>query len=155
MQHAPHTLLLETILISTKEKMQLLVELLKHESSVFKKNDIEELESITLKKISLTEQLEKNEQQRVQHLTTQSFNPNEPTQWLSNNKLISIWSEIKTLSEQAQKQNQINGMVIYGNRRRVQTQIEILSAATPAGELTYSASGENISQYQSNTLAHV
>ena len=155
MQHAPHTLSLETILISTKEKMQLLVELLKLESSVFKKNDIEELESITLKKISLTEQLEKNEQQRVQQLTTQSFNPNEPTQWLSNNKLISIWSEIKTLSEQAQKQNQINGMVIYGNRRRVQTQIEILNAATPAGELTYSASGENISQHQSNTLAHV
>lgn len=155
MQHAPHTLSLETILISTKEKMQLLVELLKLESSVFKKNDIEELESITLKKISLTEQLEKNELQRVQYLTTQSFNPNEPTQWLSNNKLISTWSEIKTLSEQAQKQNQINGMVIYGNRRRVQTQIEILNAATPAGELTYSASGENISQRQSNTLAHV
>ncbi|GMR15788.1 MAG: hypothetical protein BMS9Abin31_0078 [Gammaproteobacteria bacterium] len=155
MQHANHSLSLEGILASTKEKMQQLLALLKHESSVFKNNNVEELESITLKKITLTEQVEKNEQHRIQFLTSNSLNPNEPAQWLLNNKLISIWSEIKNLSEQAQKQNLINGVVINGNRRRVQTQIEILSASAPAVELVYSASGENIKQHQSKTLAHV
>lgn len=155
MQHSNHSLSLETILTSTAEKMQQLLKLLKHESTVFENNDIEELESITLKKITLTEQVEKNDQQRIQLLTSKSLDPNKPAQWLLNNKLISIWSEIKNLSKQAQKQNLINGVVINGNRRRVQTQIEILSASSPAAELVYSASGENIKQNQSKTLAHV
>ncbi len=155
MQHANTSHSLEDILTSTKEKMQQLLTLLKHESDVFKNNNVEELESITLEKITLTEQVEKNEQHRIQFLVSKSLNPNEPAMWLLNNKLISIWSEIKTLSEQAQNQNQINGIVINGNRRRVQTQIEILSTSAPAVELVYSASGENIKQRQSTTLAHV
>ena len=155
MQHADYSLSLEAILTTTQEKMQQLLALLKQESSVFKKNNIEELENITLQKITLTEQIEKTEQQRIHFLTSKSLNPNEPAQWLVNNKLISTWSKIKNLSEQAQEQNQINGMVINGNRRRVQTQIEILSTSAPAVELTYSSSGENIKQRNSNSLAHV
>lgn len=134
--------------------MQQLLDLLINETSLLKKNDIEELEAITQKKITITEQIEKNEQQRIHFLTIRSLNPNEPKQWLLDNKLISIWSKIKDLSEQAQKQNQINGLVINGNRRRVQTKIEILSTSAPAVELTYSASGENINQRNSKTLAH-
>lgn len=144
---------LESILIFTQEKMQQLLQALKKESLLLEKNNIEELESITQEKITLTDQIEKNEQQRIHFLTDKAFNPNEPTQWLLTNKVKSIWTEIKKVSEQAQKQNQINGLVINGNRRRIQTQIEIFSAQPPSVELTYSASGANINQRNSNTLA--
>ncbi len=155
MQHSTQSLSLENILIITQDKMQQLLQVLKNETLVLEKDNIEELEKITQEKIILTEQIEKNEQQRIHFLTIRSLNPNEPKQWLQDNKLISIWSKIKELSEQAQKQNQINGLVINGSRRRVQTKIEILSTSAPAVELTYSASGENINQRTSNTLAHV
>lgn len=154
MQHTTQPLSLESILTTTQDKMQQLLKVLKNETSVLEKNNFEEFEGITQEKITLTEQIEKNEQLRIQFLTTKSLNPNEPKQWLKNNKLNSLWSKIRKLSEQAQKQNQINGLIINGNRRRVQTQIEILSASPPAVELVYSASGENIKQRNSNTLAH-
>lgn len=155
MQHAIHSLSLETILTFTQDKMHELLHVLQNETLILEKNNIEELEKITLKKITLTQQIEKNEQQRIHFLSAKSLNPNEPAQWLQNNKLISLWTEIKKLSEQARKQNQINGLVINGNRRRIQTQIEILSTSSPAVELIYSSSGENINQRNSNTLAHV
>jgi len=154
MQHTTQSLSLENILLISQDKMQQLLQALKKETSILERNNIEELESITQEKITITEQIEKNEQQRIHFLTIRSLNPGEPKQWLQDNKLISIWSKIKELSEQAQKQNQINGLVINGNRRRVQTKIEILSTSAPAVELTYSASGENINQRKSNTLAH-
>lgn len=154
MQHSTQSPSLENILSFTQDKMQQLLQVLKNETSALEKNNIEELESITLEKITLTEQIEKNEQQRIHFLNIRALNPNEPKQWLLDNKLISIWTKIKKLSEQAQKQNKINGLVINGSRRRVQTKIEILSTSSPAVELTYSASGENINQRDSNTLAH-
>ena len=155
MQQNNPSLSLETILTVTQEKMHELLQVLKNETLILEKNNIEELESITQEKITLTSIIEENEQQRIHFLTTKSLNPNEPEQWLQNNKLISIWNKIKSLSEQAQKQNQINGLVINGNRRRVQTQIEIFTTSSPAAELVYSASGKNIKQRNSNTLAHV
>lgn len=155
MQHQTQPLSLEKILSFTQDKMQQLLQALKDETLILERRNIEELESITAEKIALTEQIETAEQQRIQYLNTQSVNPNEPDKWLTNNKLISLWTSIRKLSEEAQKQNQINGLVINGNRHRVQTQIEILSTSSPATELTYSASGENIKQRNSNTLAHV
>lgn len=156
MQHASkQPLSLEVILDVTQKKMSMLLQTLKNETLALEKNNIEELHKLTENKISLTEQIEKNEQQRIHFLTAKSLNPNEPTQWLKNNKLISAWEKIKTLSQQAQKQNQINGQVINGNRRRIQTQIEILSTSAPTVELTYSSSGQNVNQQQSKTLAHV
>ena len=154
MQHSAQSLSLENILMITQDKMQQLLQVLKNEASVLERNNIEELENITQEKITLTEEIERSEQQRIHFLSIRSLNPNEPKQWLQDNKLISIWSKIKELSEQAQKQNQVNGLVINGNRRRVQTKIEILSTSAPAVELTYSASGENINQRNSKTLAH-
>ena len=155
MQDSQHTLSLESILTFAHDKMQQLLIVLKKEAVLLKENNIEELGSITLEKITLTEQIENNEQQRIHFLSQRSLDANEPSQWLYNNKLLSIWNKIKTISEQAQKQNQINGIVINGSRRRAQTQIEILSTSAPAVELTYSASGENIKQRDSNSLAHV
>lgn len=155
MQHSTQSLSLENILLISQDKMQQLLQTLKKETSILERNILEELESITQEKITLTEQIEKNEQQRIHFLTIRSLNPNEPKQWLQNNKLISTWEKIKTLSEQAQKQNQINGLIINGNRNRVQTEIEIFTTSSPAAELVYSASGKNIKQHDSNTLAHV
>jgi len=154
MQHSTQSLSLENILINSRDKMQQLLHVLINETSILKKNDVEELQAITQEKITITEQIEKNEQARIHFLTIRSLNPNEPKQWLLDSNLISLWSKIKELSEQAQKQNQINGLVINGSRRRVQTKIEILSTSAPAVELTYSASGENINQRNSKTLAH-
>jgi flagellar biosynthesis/type III secretory pathway chaperone len=148
-----HSLSLETILIFSRDKMQQLLNLLQKEAKVLENNNIDELEAITKEKITLTEQIEKNEQQRIHFLTAKSLNAAEPSEWLGNNKLITIWRKIKELSEQAQKQNQVNGQVIFGNRRRLKTQLEILSSSTPATELTYSATGENVNQHNSNTLA--
>ncbi len=145
---------LEPILLFTRDKMRLLLQALNSETTVLKNNNISALEKITLEKNILTEQIEKNEQQRVHFLNSTSLNPNEPSQWLISSKLKSIWDEIKQLSEAAQKQNQINGQVINGNHRRIKTQIEILTTSSPSVELTYSSSGENINQHQSNTLAH-
>ena len=148
-----HTLSLETILLFSRDKMQQLLALLKKEAELLAKNNLDELEAITKDKFALTEQLERNEQQRVHFLTERSLNAAEPSQWLYNNKLIALWREIRELSEQAQKQNQVNGQVIFSNRRRIKTQLEILTSAGPADELTYSSSGENVSQHNSNTLA--
>ena len=144
---------LESILTNTQDKMQQLLDVLLNETSALEKNTLEELESITEKKIALTEQVEKNEYQRIHFLTTKSLNPTIPSEWLDNNKLISLWAKIKDISEQAQKQNQINGLVINGNRRRIQTRLEILNASPPSAELVYSATGENIKQRSSNTIA--
>ena len=157
MLHAKDSIPLESILIFTHEKMHQLYQLLINESEILKNNNIEELEDITLKKTSLTEQIEKSEIQRINFLSEKSLNPNEPAQWLQNNKLISVWEKMKNISEKAKKQNQINGQVIYGNRRRTQAKIEILSisGSTPSAELVYSPSGENIKQHTSKTLAHV
>ena len=156
MQHvSKQPISLEVILNFTQEMMSRLLQTLKNETQALEKNNIEELQEITKEKVSLTEQIEKNEQQRIHFLTSKSLNPNEPAQWLKNNKLISIWDKIKMLSQRAQKQNQINGQVINGNRRRIQSQIEILSTSEPRVELTYSSSGENVNQKQSKTLAHV
>lgn len=153
MSHSTQPLSLESILTTSLEKMQQLYEVLLKETSALQENNIEKLENITQEKITLTEQVEKNEKQRIHFLTSRALNPATPSEWLSNNKLNSLWSKIKKTSEQAQKQNQINGTVINGNRRRVQTQIEILSASPPAAELVYSASGKNIKQHNSNTIA--
>ena len=154
MQHSTHSISLKNILLISQDKMQQLLSVLQNETLILEKNNIEKLKTITQEKITLTKEIEKNEQQRIHFLSMRSLNPDEPKQWLQDNKLISIWSKIKELSEQAQKQNQINGLVINGNRRRVQTKIDILSTSAPAVELTYSASGENINQHNSNTLAH-
>ena len=144
---------LESILTNTQDKMQQLLDVLLNETSALEKNTLEELESITEKKIALTEQVEKNEYQRIHFLTTKSLNPTIPAEWLDNNKLISLWAKIKDISEQAQKQNKINGLVINGNRRRVQTRLEILNSSPPSAELVYSATGENVKQRSSNTIA--
>jgi flagellar biosynthesis/type III secretory pathway chaperone len=135
--------------------MDRLLGVLKNEISVLKKEDVKELENITLKKIALTEEIETNEKIRVNFLKQRALDPNEPTQWINNKNLKLIWSDIKKISEQAQKQNQINGMVINGNRRRVQAKIEIFSSSSPSAELTYSSSGENINQNNSKIIAHV
>ena len=154
MEHvSQHPLSLEVILNVTQNKMSKLLQTLKSETLALEKNSLDELQGITEEKISLTTQIEKNEQQRIHFLMSKELNPSEPTQWLKNNKLIAIWEKIKVLSQQAQKQNQINGQVINGNRRRIQSQIEILSMSPPAIESTYSSSGENVSQQQSKTLA--
>lgn len=156
MRHTTHTqqsISLESILVTALDKMQQLLTVLLNETSVLERNELKDQESITEEKIILTKQIEKNEQQRVHFLTTKSLNPTIPSEWLDNNKLISLWTKIKDVSEKAQKQNQINGLVINGNRRRVQTKIEILSASPPSAELVYSASGENIKQRNSNTIA--
>jgi len=155
MLHASQSSLsLETILLFTQAKMRNLLQALKNEILLLEKNDIEALEKITQEKHTLTDQIEKNEQQRIQFLTSRSLNPDEPSQWLVSDKLTSIWNETKKLSEKAQKQNQINGQVINGNRRRIKTQIEILTTSSPAVGLTYSSSGENVNQNNSKTLAH-
>ena len=145
---------LQEILLFTKDKMQLLLQALNNETLVLKKNDVSELEKITEEKIRLTSEIERNEQARIHFLSNKALDPNKPAQWLSSNNLKSIWKEIKLLSEKAQKQNQINGQVINGNRRRVKTQIEILSTSSPSVELTYSSTGENVNQNNSKTLAH-
>ena len=144
---------LESILTTTLDNMQQLLDVLLSETTVLEKNNVEELENITTKKIALTEQVEKNEYQRIHFLTTKSLNPAIPAEWLNNNKLISLWANIKEVSEKAQKQNQVNGLVINGNRRRVQTQLEILNASPPSAELVYSATGENVKQRSSNSIA--
>ncbi len=153
-QPTSQSLSLESILLFTKSRMQRLLQTLLNEKSILAKNNISELEEITQEKIKLTNDIENNEQQRIQFLKAKAFDPDEPSQWLLNNKLTVIWKEIKLLSEKAQKQNQINGQIINGSHRRVKTKIEILSTATPAIELTYSSSGENINQNNSKTLAH-
>lgn len=155
MQHAIHTLSLDTILLFTQDKMLQLLDILKLETRVLEKNDIDELENITLEKIQLTEQIEKSEQRRIDFISAKALDPNEPQQWIKGDKLNAIWQKIKITSEQCQKQNMINGLIINGSRRRVQAQMNILNFASPNNELVYSASGASINQHSSKSLAHV
>ena len=144
---------LETILTTTQDTMQQLLQILLNETAALEKNNIDKFTAITQKKIVLTEEIEKSEQMRVQYLIKNSLNPNEPSQCIQGDKLNTLWNKIKDLSTQAQRQNQVNGLVINGNRRQVQTKIDILSANPPSSELVYSSSGENIKQRNSNTIA--
>jgi len=155
MQTSTHTHSLESILIFSRDQMQQLLHVLNNETEALRNNnDLEKLEKITLEKIKLSENIEANEQQRIRFLSEKNLDPNDPKQWLNHNKLIFIWQEIKILSEKSQKQNLINGLVINGNRRRIQAQLEILNVR-PAIELAYSSSGESINQKNSTTLAQV
>lgn len=154
MQQPTQSVSLETILATIQDNMQQLLKVLLNETAALEKNSIEEFSSINQKKIMLTEKVEQSEQMRVQYLTKKTLNPNEPSQWIQGEKLNALWSKIKELSTQAQKQNQINGLVINGNRRRTQTKIDILSANPPSSELTYSSSGVNVKQRNSKTIAH-
>lgn len=144
---------LESILNTTLERMQQLLKALVNETSALKNNDIEKVEATTAEKIILTEQIEESEKQRIHFLSTRGLDSSKPSEWLHNKKLNSLWKKIKNVSEKAQRQNQINGLVINGNRRQVETKIEILCASPPAVELVYSSSGENIKQRNSNTIA--
>ena len=147
-------LLLENILADSAKKLQQLLQLLKVETEALKESNIDELENITQKKIALTEQIEKIEQQRIDFLIQKSLDPNKPKQWLKSKKLISIWQEMKTIATNSKKQNQVNGLVINGNRNRIKTQIEILNTSSlPATDIAYSSSGESIPQRDSKTLA--
>ena len=78
MQDSLHTLSLESILTFAQDKMQQLLIVLKKEALLLKENNIEELGSITLEKITLTEQIENNEQQRIHFLSQRSLDANEP-----------------------------------------------------------------------------
>lgn len=155
MQDTAQPLSLELILATTLDEMQRLLEVLCEETTALKENNIENLENVTENKIRLTELVNKNEKLRIQFLSARSLDPSTPAQWLYNKELTSLWSKIKDVSEKAQKQNQINGLVINGNRRSIQNKIEILSASPPATELVYSSSGENIKQRSSNTIGLV
>lgn len=149
-----HILSLENILASSADKLQQLLQLLKIETEVLTKNNIDELENITQKKIILTEQIEKLEQQRIDCLTQKTLDPNKPKQWLQTKNLISLWKKIKSVAADSKKQNQVNGLVINGNRNRIKTQIEILSTSSlPAVAVSYSSSGESIQQRDSKTIA--
>jgi len=154
METETHTLSLESILSATRDSMQNLLGILQEETTVLKKNDLAALEVITAEKINLTAKVEENEKLRINFLTKNNLNPNKPEQWLQSDSLRSLWNEIKLVSEKSQKQNQVNGLVINGSRRRVQTQIEIFSSSAPAVELTYSSSGASVNQRNSKTLAH-
>jgi len=145
---------LESILTISLDKIQQLLKILQQETELLKNNNIAELENLTLKKTNLTQQIEINEKQRVNFLSAKSLNPNQPEQWLNTPHLITIWDSIKNFAEQSKKQNQINGLVINGNRNRIKTQIEILSRSSlPPTDLVYSASGQGVKQRNPNTLA--
>ena len=147
-------LLLENILADSAKKLQQLLQLLKIETEALKESNIDELESISQKKIVLTEQIENIEQQRIDFLIQKSLDPNKPKQWLKSKRLVSIWQEMKKIAIDSKKQNQVTGLVINGNRNRIKTQIEILNTSSlPAADLAYSSSGESISQRDSKTLA--
>lgn len=155
MQTSSSDFSLEKILTLCSKSMQQLLMLLQDETAVLKTNDIPRLEDITLNKIAITEQVEKNEQSRIQFLSQHSLDPNQPGQWIKNAKLKSIWNELKDFASQCQKQNQINGLVINGYRNQVKTQIEILSTSSlPEADLVYSSAGEGVQQRKSKTLAH-
>lgn len=149
-----HTLSLETILAFTHDSMKQLLLVLNDETKFLKENNLAELQGITQKKLTLTEQIENSEKKRIRLLTELKLDPNEPVQWLQTKALKKLWQQIKTVSEASQKQNQINGIVINKNRHRIQTQLDILNA-TPASEMVYSASGMSVRQRGLNTLAHV
>jgi flagellar biosynthesis/type III secretory pathway chaperone len=152
MQNATHSL--ASILTISIEKMQQLLQTLNQETELLKKNNIDELESITEKKTTITEQIEQNEQRRIHFLTSQSLNPENPEQWLNNNLLLTLWKKLKTVSTLAKTQNQINGLVINRNRNRIKSQIQILTTSSlPAADLVYSASGVSVPQRNSKTLA--
>ena len=147
---------LEQILLVSAEKMQQLLKLLHQETALLKKNNIDDLENLTHEKITLTEQIENNEQQRLQFLNEHSLDPNTPKQWLRSKRLVSIWDKIKDIAIESKRQNQINGLVINSNRNRIKTQIEILNTSSlPAADLVYSSSGESIKQRNLNSLARV
>lgn len=146
---------LEKILTLCSKSMQQLLMLLQDETAVLKTNDISRLEEITSNKIAITEQVEKNEQLRIQLLSQYSLDPDQPSQWITNARLKSVWNELKGIASQCQKQNQINGLVINGYRNQVKTQIEILSTSSlPEADLVYSSAGESVQQRNSKTLAH-
>ena len=135
--------------------MQQLLQLLKSETELLKSNDIEALEKITSEKTKLAEKIERLEHQRIVVVKQQNADPAEPRQWLVTTTLQKQWKKLRNISEQAQRQNQINGLVINGRRNSIQTQIEILCNARPATDLVYSANGKNIKQDNSSTLARV
>lgn len=146
---------LEKILTRYTTSMQQLLSFLQDETAVLKTNDIPRLEEITLNKIAITEQVEKNEQLRIQFLSQHSLDPNQPEHWITNSTLNSLWNQLKEVAGECQKQNKINGLVINGYRNQVKTKIEIFSTSSlPAADLVYSSAGESIQQRNSKTLAH-
>ena len=145
---------LEHILSTSRDTMQKLLDTLMLETEVLEKNDIEELERVTLEKLALTDAVETNEKQRASFLLEHSLNPLEPEQWINTGVLKTLWQEIKEISSKCQRQNQVNGLVINSNRRRVKAQLEILNAS-PSLELIYSASGETVNPGNSKKLAQV
>ncbi len=155
MQQTPHTLSLDHILQHSQQKMQQLVQLLQQETEALRQNDIALLETIAPQKQQLAADIEAAEQQRVQHLQKRTLDPQQPRQWLKSKTEKACWKKLRQLAEQAHRQNQINGLVINGNRQRIQAQIEILCNAKPGNDLVYSANGKNIRQNDSNTLGQV
>lgn len=146
---------LEHILSTSRDTMQQLLETLQQEAKVLESNNIEELERITIEKMTITDAVEKNDKQRASFLLDHSLDPLNPGQWLTTDNLKTLWQEIKEVSADCQRQNQVNGLVINSNRRRVKAQLEIFNPSPSSLELVYSSSGETVNTSSSNKLAQV
>ena len=145
---------MEACLAKTEQDMQQLLNILHEEKQNLSENNIDSLESIAENKLEVTARINEHEQVRLSILTSLDINPEQPEKWLISGKLQDSWKAIKETAKQSQKLNHIIGIIISGNKNRVQKQLAILQS-TPVPEITYSQSGSCVNQTSSTTLARV
>ena len=139
--------------------LQQLLDALHSEHAALSKNDLKAVQSISEEKILLMEHLEDLNKERRTLLENAGLDITSTGigDFLQNSKspraplIKSLWKEISNLSNQCDKQNNINGIVIESNKRHTENALSILQGKQQNTEL-YSKKGESIKASHNQTL---
>lgn len=138
------------------EDMTHLYQALEQECQALSDNDLNTLQSIAEKKRSLSQGLDALEDKRKALFRQTGFSPdNTGMQALFDKAPLDVnkaWTSLETLTRRCQRQNNINGMIVDNNLRRVQMTLAILQGQTFETQL-YNSTGTTLTVRNSQPLA--
>lgn len=147
---------LHKVIRQLSEGMTHLHQALEQECQALSDNDLNTLQSIAEKKRSLSQGLDALEEKRMALFRETGFSPdNAGMQALFDKAPVDVnkaWTTLETLTKRCQRQNNINGMVVDNNLRRVQMALAILQGQTIETEL-YNSTGTAITARNAQPLA--
>lgn len=140
---------LSTVLVAMTDRLEQLMVLLEKERLLLQGQDPGAIQSLAEKKMQLTEQLEKLEEQRQQLFQQAGIagDPQAMQAWLKHsarNDLCNIWNALETRLSQCAEQNLVNGMIVENGRQRVRLAMDLLHGSAPQNDL-YNAKGSMVS----------
>ncbi|KPK38137.1 MAG: hypothetical protein AMJ69_09220 [Gammaproteobacteria bacterium SG8_47] len=116
--------------------------LLEQEHRALSDQDADELNSVSIAKRDLARSIDILEHKRLARADAQSSQTSQS------------WHQMVELARECERLNQVNGLIVHSNQRRIRQALGLLRANISAGE-TYSADGSTTLDSTSRSLAQV